>query len=45
MLRALDAIHLATAMAVGDDLAAIVTYDERMIDAARLMGLATTSPR
>lgn len=45
VLRTLDAIHLATAMAVGDDLEAIVTYDERMIDAARLMGLATASPR
>ncbi|HYN48133.1 MAG TPA: PIN domain-containing protein, partial [Candidatus Nanopelagicales bacterium] len=45
VLRTLDAIHLATAMAVGDDLAAIVTYDERMIDAARRMGLATASPR
>jgi len=45
VLRTLDAIHLATALAVGDDLAAIVTYDERMIAAARLMGLATASPR
>ena len=45
VLRTLDAIHLATALAVGDDLEAIVTYDERMIDSARLMGLATASPR
>lgn len=45
VLRTLDAIHLATAMAVGDDLAAIVTYDVQMIEAARLMGLATASPR
>jgi hypothetical protein len=44
VLRTLDAIHVATAMAVGDDLEAIVTYDERMIDAARLMGLVTASP-
>ena len=44
VLRTLDAIHLATAMAIGDDLAAIVTYDERMIDSARLMGLVTASP-
>lgn len=43
--RTLDAIHLATAMAVGDDLEAIVTYDERMVEAARLMGLSTVSPR
>ena len=45
MLRTLDAIHLATALAIGDDLEAIVTYDERMIEAARLMGLSTTTPR
>lgn len=44
VLRTLDAIHLATAMAVGDDLEAILTYDERMIDAARLMGLSTVTP-
>ncbi len=45
VLRTLDAIHLATAMAVGDDLEAIVTYDERMVEAARLIGLSTVSPR
>ncbi len=45
VLRTLDAIHLATAMAVGDDLEVIVSYDERMIDAARLMGLPTATPR
>ena len=45
VLRTLDAIHLATAMAVGDDLEAIVTYDERMVDAARMSGLATATPR
>jgi predicted nucleic acid-binding protein len=45
VLRTLDAIHLATAAAVGDDLDAIVTYDERMIEAARLLGLATATPR
>ncbi|MGH2408540.1 MAG: type II toxin-antitoxin system VapC family toxin [Candidatus Limnocylindrales bacterium] len=44
VLRTLDAIHLATAMAVGDDLVAIVTYDARMIEGARLLGLPTTSP-
>jgi predicted nucleic acid-binding protein len=45
VLRTLDAIHVATALAVGDDLDAIVTYDERMIAAAGLMGLATATPR
>jgi predicted nucleic acid-binding protein len=45
VLRTLDAIHLATALAVGDDLDAVLTYDERMIEAARLLGLLTASPR
>jgi predicted nucleic acid-binding protein len=45
VLRTLDAIHLATAIAVGDDLEAIVTYDERMVEAARLLGLSTATPR
>ena len=44
VLRTLDAIHLATALAIGDDLDAIVTYDDRMIAAARLMGFSTASP-
>ena len=45
VLRTLDAVHLATAIAVGDDLDAIVTYDERMLDAASLLGLRATTPR
>jgi hypothetical protein len=45
VLRTLDAIHLATAVAIGDDLEAIVTYDEQMIESARLVGLPTATPR
>jgi predicted nucleic acid-binding protein len=30
-----DALHLATAMEIGDDLEGIVIYDERLADAAR----------
>ncbi len=45
VLRTLDAVHLATALAIGDDLEAIVTYDERMFAAARLLGLPTATPR
>jgi predicted nucleic acid-binding protein len=45
VLRTLDTIHLATAPAVGDDLEAIVTYDERMLDASRLLWLPTVTPR
>ena len=43
-LRSLDAIHVATAAAIGDDLRVIVTYDERMVEAASLMGLRTATP-
>jgi predicted nucleic acid-binding protein len=34
MLRTLDAIHLATALILGDDLTALVTYDRRLAEAA-----------
>lgn len=44
ILRTLDAIHLATALFVGDDLDAIVTYDSRMIEATRSLGLKVASP-
>jgi predicted nucleic acid-binding protein len=43
-LRSLDAIHLATALLLGRDLGRLVTYDGRMIDAARGLGLSTVSP-
>ena len=45
LLRALDAIHLATAEAVlGRDLTAFVTYDRRLLAAARSRGLPTEAP-
>jgi uncharacterized protein len=43
-LRSLDAIHLAAAQAVGDDLRAVVTYDRRMADAAGALGLVVQTP-
>jgi len=43
-LRTLDAIHLATAIGLGRDLGQIVTYDERMAEGARQLGLKTVSP-
>jgi predicted nucleic acid-binding protein len=43
-LRTLDAIHLATALLVGDDLRTVVTYDARMIEAAHALGPAVQSP-
>jgi predicted nucleic acid-binding protein len=44
-LRSLDALHLASALGLGDDLEGIVTYDERMTEAAHANGVATFSPR
>ncbi len=44
VLRTLDAIHLATALALGDDLEVVVTYDARMAEGARLLGLEAASP-
>ncbi len=43
-LRSLDAIHIASALELGSDLAAFVTYDARQADAARGLGLAVESP-
>ena len=43
-LRSLDAVHLAAAMGLGDDLVAVVTYDNRMAMAARALGLHVVSP-
>jgi predicted nucleic acid-binding protein len=43
-LRSLDAIHLATAQLLGADLARIVTYDERMADAAASLGRQVVAP-
>lgn len=43
-LRSLDAIHLATASKLGDDLARLCTYDERMAGAAMNMGVTVVAP-
>jgi len=43
-LRSLDAIHLATALSIGDCPEAFVTYDERLAEAARAAGLNVLSP-
>jgi len=43
-LRTLDAIHLATALELGRELEAFVTYDDRLGAAARSMGLPVAAP-
>ncbi len=44
-LRSLEAIHLATARRLGSDLGAIITYDERMAEAAMHLGYRVAAPR
>ena len=43
-LRALDAIHLGSALSLGSDLAGVVAYDRRLVHAARHAGLTVWSP-
>ncbi len=44
-LRALDAIHVTTALRVRSALAAFVSYDQRQLEAAEALGLPVASPR
>jgi len=43
-LRSLDAIHLASAFLLGADLESLVSYDHRMLDAVRHLGMTIASP-
>jgi predicted nucleic acid-binding protein len=43
-LRTLDAIHLASALTLTDNLAAVLAYDKRMQDAARKRGITVLAP-
>lgn len=43
-LRSLDAIHLATALRLREELGGIVTYDERMAGAAEQLGFRVFAP-
>ena len=43
-LRTLEAIHLATALMLGPEIAGLVTYDARLAQAATSAGLAALAP-
>jgi uncharacterized protein len=43
-LRSLDAIHVAAARQLGEDLECLVTYDRRMASAAEATGMAVVGP-
>jgi predicted nucleic acid-binding protein len=44
-MRTLDAIHLATALTVSEQLDAFVAYDKQLIEAAETAGLTVISPQ
>jgi len=44
-LRSLDALHLASALELGDELEGIVTYDDRLGAAATAVGVTVVAPR
>jgi len=44
IMRSLDAAHLATALQLGSELEGVVTYDERMSEAAAQLGVRVLSP-
>ncbi len=44
VLRTLDAIHLAVALTLGDELEGIVAYDERLCQAAEALGIRVIAP-
>lgn len=43
-LRSLDALHMAAALRLGPALGSMVSYDERMLDAAQRHGVAVAHP-
>lgn len=43
-LRSVDAIHLATALLIREDVDALLTYDDRLAQAARSHGLPVAAP-
>jgi predicted nucleic acid-binding protein len=43
-MRSLDALHLGAAVTLGSDLGVLVTYDERLAEAARQRGITVSSP-
>lgn len=43
-LRSLDALHLATALSVSDEIGVFVAYDNRLAEAAKKRGLPVVQP-
>ena len=43
-LRTLDALHIATALSLGKDITSLVTYDDRLAEAAATAGIEVIAP-
>ena len=43
-LRSLDALHLAAALELGDELKGVVTYDRRLAEGVRALGIRAIAP-
>jgi hypothetical protein len=43
-VRTLDAVHIASAQIIGEPLEVLVTYDKRMLEVARSIGLPAEAP-
>lgn len=44
LLRSLDALHLAAALEIGDELEGVVTYDQRLAAGAEALGIRVIAP-
>jgi len=44
LLRSLDSLHLAAALEFGDELEGMVTYDQRLAEGARALGIDVVAP-
>jgi hypothetical protein len=44
LLRSLDALHLAAALEMGDELEGLVTYDQQLADGATGLGMNVVTP-
>lgn len=43
-VRTLDAVHIASAQIIGDALEVLITYDKRMLEIARSVGIPAEAP-
>jgi len=43
-LRSLDALHLSSALELGDELSGVITYDRRVAESAAALGISVVAP-